>query len=81
MFNNLPIILQEQDNFVSGRRGTGKTTLLMRAYYECLKTISPKIKEDSSIIGSSKILPIYIDLNQCKDIFEEADEQICENYL
>lgn len=56
MFNNLPIILQEQDNFVSGRRGTGKTTLLMRAYYECLKTISPKIKEDSSIIGSSKIL-------------------------
>lgn len=78
MFNNLPIILQEQDNFVSGRRGTGKTTLLMRAYYECLKTISPKIKEDSSIIGNSKILPIYIDLNQCKDIFEEADEQILE---
>ena len=45
IFNNLPIILQEQDNFVNGRRGTGKTTLLMRAYYECLKSISPQIKD------------------------------------
>ncbi len=78
IFNNLPIILQDQDNYINGRRGTGKTTLLLRAYYECLKTISPKIKETSKVIGDRKILPIYIDLNQCKDIFEETDERILE---
>lgn len=78
IFNNLPIILQDQDNYINGRRGTGKTTLLLRAYYECLKTISPKIKETSNVIGDRKILPIYIDLNQCKDIFEETDERILE---
>lgn len=81
IFNNLPIILQEQDNFVNGRRGTGKTTLLMRAYYECLKSISPQIKEESKIIGKRRILPIYIDLNQCKDMFEEADEQLLERFF
>ena len=81
IFNNLPIILQEQDNFVNGRRGTGKTTLLMRAYYECLKSISPQIKEESKIIGKRRILHIYIDLNQCKDMFEEADEQLLERFF
>ena len=29
-FNNVPKVLQDQDSFISGRRGTGKTTLLMR---------------------------------------------------
>lgn len=38
-FKNLPIILQDQDNFINGRRGSGKTTLLMRSFYECLKTV------------------------------------------
>ena len=42
-YNNLGSLLQKQDNYISGRRGTGKTALLMRGYYECLKTISPKI--------------------------------------
>jgi hypothetical protein len=43
-YNNLGSLLQKQDNFILGRRGTGKTTLLYRGYYECLKTISPKIR-------------------------------------
>lgn len=62
-FNLLPKVLQNQDSFINGRRGTGKTTLLMRAYYECMKTISPIIKEDSHLLYNKKILPIYIDLS------------------
>lgn len=78
IFKNLPIVLQDQDNFINGRRGSGKTTLLMRAYYECLKTISPKISSESQYITSRKILPLYIDLSQCKDIFGESNEQVFE---
>lgn len=47
-FNLLPKVLQNQDSFINGRRGTGKTTLLMRAYFECMKTISPVIREENS---------------------------------
>lgn len=78
IFKNLPIVLQDQDNFINGRRGSGKTTLLMRSFYECLKTVSPKISDNSDYIGKKKVLPIYIDLSQCKDIFEEDDEQALE---
>ena len=77
-FNNVPRILQSQDNFITGRRGTGKTTLLMRAYYECLKTISPSVKEKSSILSQKNILPIYIDLSQCKDIFDDGNIEVFE---
>ena len=59
-FNLLPKVLQNQDSFINGRRGTGKTTLLMRAYFECMKTISPVIREESCILQNKKILPIYI---------------------
>lgn len=77
-FNNIPKILQSQDNFVNGRRGTGKTTLLIRAYYECLKTISPSVKEKSTCLTGKSILPIYIDLSQCKDIFDNDDAEAFE---
>lgn len=81
-YNNVPTVLQEQDSFICGRRGTGKTTLLMRAYYECLKNISPKIKDKQSILGNKKVLPIYIDLSQCKEIFEENNGVLIErNFL
>ena len=78
IFNNLPIVLLDQDNFINGRRGSGKTALLMRSFYECLKTVSPIIAEKSEYIGTKKVLPIYIDLSQCKDIFDAADEQTLE---
>jgi len=78
IYKNLPIILQDQDNFINGRRGSGKTTLLMRSFFECLKTVSPKISDISEYIGIKKVLPIYIDLSQCKDIFDEDDEQTLE---
>lgn len=72
--NNLPQVLQNQDSYINGRRGTGKTTLLMRAYYECLKTVSPLVNKQSEILGSKKVLPIYIDLSKCKEIFDDLDD-------
>lgn len=72
-FGILQSILQKQDNFISGRRGTGKTTNLLRGYYECLKTISPKLKNKKSIFNDEKILPIYIDLSTCNELFDSAD--------
>lgn len=75
---NLPKVLQSQDSYINGRRGTGKTTLLMRAYYECLKTISPTVEEKSVILGKKKILPIYIDLSQCKDVFCDGEAETFE---
>lgn len=78
-FNNLPKVLQDQDSYISGRRGTGKTALLMRCYYECLKTVSTKTSKKSSIFKDKKILPLYIDLSQCKDIFEKEDEKNIEH--
>lgn len=53
-FNLLPKVLQNQDSFINGRRGTGKTTLLMRAYFECMKTISPVIREESCILQNKR---------------------------
>ena len=75
---NLPKVLQSQDSYINGRRGTGKTTLSMRAYYECLKTISPTVEEKSVILGKKKILPIYIDLSQCKDVFCDGEAETFE---
>src|SRR5690606_38132525 len=67
-FNTVSSILQKQDNFISGRRGTGKTTALLKGYFECLKSI--KEKKGSEYL-SKKVLPIYIDLSNCNDIFDK----------
>lgn len=53
-FGILNGLLQKQDNFISGRRGTGKTTNLLRGYYECLKSISPELKDTNSLLGPKK---------------------------
>lgn len=72
-FGILQSLLQKQDNFISGRRGTGKTTNLLRGYYECLKSISPKLKNKNSLVEGNVILPIYIDLSTCNDLFDSND--------
>ena len=72
-FGIMQSLLQKQDNFIAGRRGTGKTTNLLRAYYECLKTISPKLKDKKSVFNQEKVLPIYIDLSTCNDLFDSED--------
>ncbi len=73
-FGILQSLLQKQDSFISGRRGTGKTTNLLRGYYECLKTISPKMKNKNSLVQGKTILPIYIDLSTCNDLFDSEDD-------
>lgn len=73
-FGILQSLLQKQDNFISGRRGTGKTTNLLRGYYECLKSIAPKLKEKEGLIQNDKVLPIYIDLSACNDLFDSKND-------
>jgi len=70
-FNNMGNVLLRQDSYISGRRGSGKTALLLNGYYECLKTISRKVDKECEILGSDKILPIYIDLSNCKEIINQ----------
>jgi hypothetical protein len=73
-FGILQSLLQKQDNFISGRRGTGKTTNLLRGYYECLKSITPKLKNKERLISQDKVLPIYIDLSTCNDLFDSNND-------
>ena len=73
-FGILQSLLQKQDSFISGRRGTGKTTNLLRGYYECLKTIAPKLKDKANMVQGNKVLPIYIDLSTCNDLFDSDDD-------
>lgn len=74
-YNNIGNLLQKQDNFIFGRRGTGKTALLYRGYFECLKTISPKIEKPSDYFGDEAVLPIYIDLKTCNELFDPTKDQ------
>ena len=74
-FNSIGSILQKQDNYISGRRGTGKTTALLKGYFECLKTIRGK---DKSEYLDRKVLPIYIDLSNCGDIFDKDNFELFE---
>lgn len=55
-FGYLNSIIQREDNFIIGRRGTGKSTLLYRGFAECIDTWKMK----------RRILPIYIDLSKCE---------------
>lgn len=75
-FNTISSILQKQDNFISGRRGTGKTTALLKGYYECLKTLQKN--KSSDYFYEEKILPLYIDLSNCSDLFEKDNLALLE---
>ena len=46
-----------------------------------MKTISPKVNEKSDILGNKKVLPIYIDLSQCKEIFDNDDITLERNFI
>lgn len=73
IFNTTASILQKQDSYISGRRGTGKTTALLKGYYECLKSL----KNNSDFL-ERKILPIYIDLSSCGDLFDSDNIELFE---
>ena len=55
-FGYLASIIQREDNFIIGRRGTGKSTLLYRGFAECIDTWKTQ----------RRVLPIYIDLSKCE---------------
>lgn len=57
-FGYLGSINQKEDNFIIGRRGTGKSTLLYRGFAECVDTWKTK----------QRTLPIYIDLSKCESL-------------
>ncbi|MCU5395976.1 hypothetical protein, partial [Bacillus toyonensis] len=82
-YNNISNTLQQQDNYISGRRGTGKTALLIRAYFECIKTLSPSKFGESNYFWDEKILPIFIDLSKCREIFlkENNEDSIELNFI
>lgn len=73
IFNSISSILQRQDNFISGRRGTGKTSALLKGYHECLKSL----KNESDYLDR-RVLPIYIDLSNCGDLFYKDDFNLFE---
>ena len=72
-FNSISSILQKQDSYVSGRRGTGKTSALLKGYYECLNSLKGK-----SEYLDKKVLPIYIDLSNCGDLFDKDNFELFE---
>lgn len=70
-FNYVRNIMQDEDNFIIGRRGTGKSTLLYRAYIECINTWNADKKK-----YKNRILPIFIDLSQCESITRKFDSDL-----
>lgn len=64
-FGYLNQILAESDQLIVGRRGTGKTTLLYRAFVECMRSWG--ISYPRNII-KPRTLGIYIDLSKCHSL-------------
>ena len=64
-FGYLNQILTESDQLIVGRRGTGKTTLLYRAFVECMRSWGDP---SNCKIIKSRTLGIYIDLSKCHSL-------------
>lgn len=67
-------ILNENDQLIVGRRGTGKTTLLYRTLVECMRSWKP----DGSTIAKSRTLAIYLDLNKCQALGDTEDSDFAD---
>ncbi|NEZ48222.1 hypothetical protein FDB54_00935 [Clostridium botulinum] len=68
-FNYIKNIMQEEDNFIIGRRGTGKSTLLYMAFAECINSWDKCEKK-----YKKNILPIFIDLSKCESLTQKIEE-------
>ena len=68
-FNYINTTMQEEDNFIIGRRGTGKSTLLYRAFIECINSW-----DEEKVVYKRNILPIYIDLSKCESLIQKIGE-------
>lgn len=74
-FGYLSNIMQSEDNFIIGRRGTGKSTLLYRAFAECIETWNSSKNQ-----YKKRILPIYLDLSKCDSIISSEDIKFEEHF-
>ena len=70
-FGVLPEILSDNDQLIVGRRGTGKTTLLYRAFVGCMESWNKEHPKNSA--PRSRTLPIYVDLSKCQYIDDVPD--------
>lgn len=78
-FNYLFNILSNKNNFIVGRRGTGKTTLLYRAYLECMLSFNKNYQSD--FILTKNNLGIYIDLNKINTLKNDSNENFERDFL
>jgi hypothetical protein len=72
-FGYLPQVLQESDQLLVGRRGTGKTTLLYRALVECMSSWDSRAGAE---YAKARTLGIYVDLSKCHSL----ESTIAEDY-
>jgi hypothetical protein len=78
-FNYLFNILSNKNNFIVGRRGTGKTTLLYRAYLECMLSFNKK--HQSEFLSTTNNLGMYIDLNKINTLKNDNSENFERDFL
>jgi hypothetical protein len=64
-FGYLPQILEHSDQLLVGRRGTGKTTLVYRAFVECMRSWQG---DGTDSLTPPRTLGIYIDLSKCHSL-------------
>ena len=70
-FGLIPEVLSDTDQLIVGRRGTGKTTLLYRAFVGCMQ--SWRHDHPEHIAPKQRTLGIYVDLSKCQYIEDVAD--------
>lgn len=70
-FGVLPEVLSDTDQLIVGRRGTGKTTLVYRAFVGCMD--SWKIEHPENTAPKKRTLGIYVDLSKCQYIDDVPD--------
>jgi hypothetical protein len=63
-------ILSESDQLIVGRRGTGKTTLLYRAFVECMCSWDPR----QASLAKPRTLGLYLDLSKCQPLTEAEQD-------
>ncbi len=72
-FGLMPEVLSDIDQLIVGRRGTGKTTLLYRAFVGCMQSWRGDHAEH--IAPKQRTLGIYVDLSKCQYIEDVGDAE------
>ena len=70
-FGVLPEVLSDTDQLIVGRRGTGKTTLVYRAFVGCMESWNDE--HPDNIAPKARTLGIYVDLSKCQYIDDVPD--------